>query len=131
MDIFIKATAGILIAVVLSLILSRQGKDYSVLLIIAVCAMVGGAVLQYLERILDFVSVLTAEGQLNSDFLSVIFKAVGISLLCEITTMICADSGNQAMGKMIRLLSTSVILWLSIPMFTELLELVKKITGSL
>lgn len=129
MDILIKSAAGILIAVVMSLILSRQGKEYAVLLVICVCCMVGAASMIYIEKILSFIKSLESIGNLNSELLSVLFKCVGIGLLSEITTTICTDSGNSALGKMLQILSTSVILWLCIPMFTKLLELVQQVLG--
>lgn len=125
-----KSAAGVLVAVVMSLILSRQGKDYAVLLVICVCCMVGAASIIYIEKIVIFVKNLESIGNLNSELLSVLFKCVGIGLLSEITTTICTDSGNSALGKMLQILSASVILWLCIPMFTKLLELVQQVLGA-
>ena len=124
-----KSAAGVLIAVVMSLVLSRQGKDYAVLLVICVCCMVGAASIIYIEKIVDFMKSLESIGNLNHELLSVLFKCVGIGLLSEITTTICTDSGNTALGKMLQILSASVILWLCIPMFTKLLELVQQVLG--
>lgn len=129
MDVFMKSAAGVLIAVVMSLVLSRQGKDYAVLLVICVCCMVGAASIIYIEKIVDFMKSLESIGNLNHELLSVLFKCVGIGLLSEITTTICTDSGNTALGKMLQILSASVILWLCIPMFTKLLELVQQVLG--
>ncbi len=131
MDIFIKAAAGVLIAVVVSLILSREGKDFSILLVICVSFMVGVTALSYVEKILEFIRSLESVGNLNSQLLAILFKSVGIGLICEITTMICADSGNSALGKMIQILSTVVILWLCIPLFSKLLELIQQVLGGI
>ena len=130
MELFIKAAAGVLIAVVISLVLSRQSKDFATLLIICVCCMVGVTALVYIEKIIDFIKKLENTGNLNPQLISILFKSVGIGLLTEITTMICSDSGNAAMGKIIQILSTSVILWLCIPLFEQLLELVQQVMGS-
>ncbi len=130
MDIFLKATAGVLITVVISLVLSKQGKDFSTMLIISVCAMVAVGAFSYLQKILQFVEMLDSVGNLNSEFISIMLKAVGIGLLSEITVLICSDSGHSALGKVIQMLSTAVILWLCIPLFTELLELTKNLLGN-
>lgn len=130
MDIFIKASAGVLIAAVLSLILSKQNKDFSVLLVICVCSMVAVACFRYLRNIIEFVQLLESKAKLNSDMISILLKSVGIGLLSEITSMICTDSGNAAFGKVIQFMSSAVILWLSIPLFTQLLELVESVLGA-
>lgn len=125
MDIFIKAAAGILVTVVICLILSKYSKDYSVILVICVCSMVALIAMEYLQKIITFVEKLISAGNLNHELVDILFKAVGIGLLTEITSLICTDAGNVALSKAIQLLSSAVILWLCIPLFTELLELVE------
>ncbi len=130
MDIFVKASAGVLIATVISLVLSKQGKDFSVLLVICVCCMMAVACFRYLQEIIDFIKLLENKAKLNRDLISILLKSVGIGLLSEITSMICTDSGNAAFGKVIQLMSSAVILWLSIPLFTQLIELVESVLGT-
>ena len=131
MDIFLKATAGILIAVVLSVILSKQNKDYSVLLVLGVCCMVFVTAMQYLERIMEFLRKLEAISNVSSDLLQILFKVVGIAMISEITVTICSDAGNSAMGKVVQILSACVNLWICIPLFDRLLELVRTILGAI
>lgn len=131
MDIFVKASAVVLMAVVLSLVLSKYGRDYSIILIICVCVIVAGAAVNYLDAVIEFVHMLQEKGQLDGAFVSVLLKAVGIGILSEITMMICTDSGNAALGKVIQFLSTAVILWLCIPLFTELMSKIESILGNI
>lgn len=130
MDIFIKAVAGVLVAAIVTLILAKQGKDFSVLLVICVCCMVTVTALGYLQKIMDFLNLLQIKGNLNKDLIAILLKSVGIGVLSEITGMICTDSGNAALGKVIQFLSASVILWLCIPLFTQLLELIESVLGA-
>jgi stage III sporulation protein AD len=130
MDIFVKAVAGILIAVVMCLILSKHGKDYAVILVICVCCMVAASAMGFLQHVFAFVDKLQSIGDLNSELMEILFKTVGIGLLSEITSMICIDSGNAAFGKAIQFLSAAISLWICIPLFTELLSLVEGILGA-
>ena len=131
MDILLKAVAGVLLAVIASLILSRQGKDFSILLVISVCCMICSTAVAYYLQIFEFIGTLERIGNLNSELISIILKAVGIGILTEITVLICSDSGNAALGKVIQMLSSAVIIWLCIPLFTELLGLVEGILNYL
>lgn len=131
MDIFIKACAGILISVVLILVLSKQSKDMTVLLVISACCMVISAAFSYLESVLSFFYKLEELGNLNSSLLKTLLKATGIGMLTEIIQLICSDSGNAALGKSLQILGTAVIIWLSIPLFSELLDLAGNILGAL
>ena len=130
MDIFIKATAGILIAVVLSIVLSKENKDISILLVIIVCSMVAAVAIGYLQKIMAFIEKLERIGNLNSSLIKILLKCVGIGLLSQITSMICTDSGNAAMGKVLQILASAVVLWLCVPLFTQLLELVENMMGA-
>ena len=127
MDIILKATAGILIAVVLTLILNRQGKEFSLLLVVFVCCVVLVLALKYYKEIFDFINELQGYGNLNYKMVSIILKAVATALLSEITVLICQDSGNAALGKTIQILSSVIIIHLCLPLFTELLELVETV----
>lgn len=130
MDIFLKTIAGILISVVLGLILSRQGKDMALLLSVTVCCMIVTAAVLYLKPVIAFFKKLESIGNLDSQMLKILFKAVGIGLLAEITSLICEDSGNTALAKGLQFLAAAVILWISIPLLNELLTLLETILGA-
>lgn len=125
MDNFIKAAAVVLVTVVMCLILSKQGKDYSAVLVICVSCMIAIVAMGYIQNILAFINKLISAGNLNQDLVEILYKTVGIGFLTEITSMICTDAGNTALAKSIQFLSSAVILWLCIPLFTQLLELVE------
>lgn len=127
MDIFIKSAAGTLIALVMYLILAKQGKDLSALLTAAVCCMLAMAAMQYFEPVVTFIGRLQQISGLEPEILQIILRAVGIGLLAEITSLICADAGNAALGKALQFLATGVVLWLSIPLFTELIDLIEEL----
>ncbi len=127
MELFLKATAGILITLVVYLILAKQGKDFSLLLTVAVCCMIATAAMHYLRPVIDFFDKLQALGNLNLQLLNILIKTVGIALISEITAHICTDTGNAALGKTLQILASAVVLWLSLPLFTSLIDLIEEI----
>lgn len=131
MTSFLQVIAGALITVVLGLSLNRQGKDITLLLGAAVCCMILTVAMVYLEPIVEFIQSLQQLGGLDDSMMSILFKAVGIGLIAEIASLICADSGNGALGKAIHILASAAVLWLSIPMMRSLLELIQKIVGEI
>lgn len=130
MDIFIKAAAGIFIAVILGLTLAKQGKDISLLLTVLVCCMVVTAAVTYLQPVITFLERLQALGNLEQNMFQTLLKAVGIGLIAELMMLICNDAGNTSLGKTLQILATAVIVWLSIPMLDALLELIDGILGA-
>lgn len=129
MGLYWKAAAAVLLAVVMILMLRRQ--ELGVVLGIAVCAMVAMAAAEYLRPVWELLDSLQSMGELDGELIAVLLKAVGIGLVTEIACMVCADSGNAALGKALQLLGTTVILWMSIPLFTMLLELIQNILEGL
>ena len=113
-----------MLAVVLIWTLRRQ--EMGVLLGMAVCAMVMAVAMAYLGPVLELVETLQVLGDLDGDMTAILLKSVGIGLVTEIAGLICADSGNASLGKSLQLLGTVVILWLSVPLFTSLLELIQE-----
>ena len=119
-----------MISVVLGLVLSKQGKDMALLLSVTVCCMIVTAAFMYLKPVVTFFKKLEAMGNLDNQMLKILLKAVGIGLLAEITSLICTDAGNAALGKGLQFLATAVILWISIPLLNELLTLLETILGA-
>ena len=131
MDIFVKTLCGVLIALVLYLVLAKQGKEISLMLTIAVCCMIAVAAVKYFKPVIDFIEKLQTLGQLDTEMVSIVLKSAGIGMLAEITSMICNDAGNSAMGKTLQILTAAVVLWMSVPLFTSLIELIEEILLSI
>lgn len=63
--------------------------------------------------------------------LGILLKAVGIGLVSEIAGLVCTDAGNGSLGKTLQMLGSAVILYLSLPIFTAMLELIREILREL
>lgn len=127
MDTFFKATGCVLAALVIYLILAKQNKDFSLLLSVSVCVLIAVIAVRYLEPVFDLVDKLCTVGNLDGQMVEILLKSVGIALISEIVEHICQDAGNGSMGKTVQILAGGVILWLCVPMFTSLMELLEEI----
>lgn len=130
MDIFLKATIGSLVALILYLILGKHGKDISTLLTLAVCCMLGISAMQCFKPVIDFLQQLKQISNLNSDMFQTILRTVGIGLLSEIASLICIDAGNAALGKTLQMLAGAVVLWLSLPILSQFTDLIEEVLKS-
>ena len=129
MELYFKGAAGILLAAVLGLALQKQEKDLSAVLTAAVIAMAAVLMLRLLEPVTELLRQLEQVGNLRSDALELLLKAAGIGLTAEVAGLVCADAGNAALAKMLRLLGTAAILRLSVPLFTALLACITEMVG--
>lgn len=130
MNIFIKATACVLTALILWLCLYKHTKELSVLLTLGVCAIVLIAAISFIRPITEFISKIQKIANIDHDLLAIILKVVGIGMVAEFSSLICKDAGNESMGKALQILSSVVVLWISLPVFEKLFSLLDKILGA-
>lgn len=122
-----KAAAGALITAILGIILQRQGKEYALVLVLAVSAMGACLALTYINPVISFLEQLCSLSNLDAEVLKILLKAVGVGLIGEIAGTVCADSGNGSLGKMLQLLGAAVILWISLPILQQTMELIVEV----
>lgn len=131
MELYLRGCVGAILAVILCLTLGKQGGQTGILLTMAASCMVCLIALNYLEPVMDFMEQLEELGALDGSLVTILLKAAGIGFLSEIACLVCADAGNSALGKSLQILGSGVILWLSVPLFQALLELLQQILGGI
>lgn len=131
MTLFLQVCAAVLLTVILVLALKKHNKEIATILAIITCAMTAIAALHYLQPVLQFLYTLESVGGLDDAMVKLLLKASGIGLITEIAVLVCKDADNESMGKSMQLLGFATILYLSMPLFTALLELLQEILGEL
>lgn len=127
MDIFYKTLGGAMIALLITLVMSGVGKDYSLLLGLLTCCMITTVALAYMEPIMSYFRQLEDLIPLDNGILGILLKITGIGIIGEIASLICNDSGNSALGKTLQLMTGVTILWMALPLLQMLMDLVAEI----
>lgn len=131
MTLFWKTLGLAMVALILALVVGKREKDFGLLVTLAACCALAGAAAEYLAPVLDFFRELEAAAGISSDMLGLLLKALGIGLVGEIGGAVCADGGNGSLAKQLQILSNAAIAYLSLPIFSGLLELIREILGEL
>lgn len=131
METFLQALGLTLIGVILTLIVGKQSADMSLLLSMGVCVMVCLAGAAYLGSLVDFLGEIRILGGLDREILSLLLKCAGIGLLSRISGLICADAGQSAMGKAVEILANAAVLFLSLPLLRQMVELIQEVLGQI
>ena len=129
MELYWTAAAAVLIGLVVGQAISQ--KDLALVLTMICSVMVGLILISYLEPVVEFLTELRQFGDLQGNMLNILLKSLGIGIVTQIIQMVCKDSGNSSLGQAVQLLGTAVILWLSLPVFTSLMDIIQKILGDL
>ena len=77
-----------------------------------------------ISQIVGVINDYTNKASINNKFVIVLLKITGIAILTEFAVSICKDSGESAIASKIDLGGKIIIISISIPIITALLELV-------
>lgn len=120
-----------LLTCILIIITGKQNKDIALILSIAGTIAVSAISVSFLTPVIDYMRQLSQAASFSTAHLNVLMKATGVGLVAELAATVCSDSGNASLGNVIRLMSSAVILWLSVPVFQALMKLIGSILGEI
>ena len=105
-----------IVAVILALSLKSRNPEYSTFISVAVCI------------VLLFVCVsrmtLTDKIRMDSTYLVILVKLIGIAYICEFAASISKDAGYSAVASQIELLGKLTMLVVSLPVFMQVVQTV-------
>lgn len=130
MDLFWKASALAVICVILGLTLKKWDGNFFLLLSLLACCMLGTAVVSYMKPVITMIERLDTMGSLGDNTVKILLKIVGTGIVGEMVSLICADAGNASVGKLMEVLTSCAVLWLSIPIIDGLVNLIIEILGA-
>lgn len=116
-----------LTATILCKLLGDYNKSYALALSLAVCVIVMAFVLSYIQPIISTVESLFARASVNSAYVQILFKAIGICYVTQFAYDICKDSGENAIATQVELGGKVALLLLSLPLFEGLLGIVERL----
>lgn len=114
-------------ALIIIIILKQYRPEFAVYVSLIAGALILLLVLGKLEGIMALLNNLASLSGVNGQFLSILIKITGIALLTEFAVSICQDSGESAIANKVDLGGKVIIISLSIPILSSLLETVLKI----
>ena len=127
MEEIIKIIGIALIALVIIIILRQYKPEYAIYV-----SMIAGILILFLsvEKITGIINLLQSisdKTYINKSFLSILLKITGIAFLTEFAVSVCSDAGEKAIASKIEIGSKVIIITMSIPIITSLLELIIEI----
>lgn len=116
-----------LIALVIILILKQYKPEYAIYVSLIAGILILTLSLGQLSGIINLLKDISSKANINTKFLSLLLKITGISFLTEFAVSVSKDSGETAIANKIDLGGKVLIIVISIPIITALLETVLKI----
>ena len=79
--------------------------------------------LQMIEQIQLLLNGMIEKSGIDTEHTKILFKSLGICLVCQIASDTCKDSGEGAVAAKIELFGKLSVLMVSFPLFSEVLSL--------
>ena len=116
-----------LLALVIIVILKQYKPEFAIYVSMIAGVLILVLAIQKLTGIINLLQSLANKTYINKSFLSILLKITGIAFITEFAVSICSDAGEKAIASKIEIGSKVIIIAMSIPIITSLLELVIEI----
>lgn len=123
----IKIIGIALIALIIIILLKQYKPEFAIYISLLTGVLILLLVMDQLSEIISLLQSLATKASINSSFLSLLLKITGIAFLAEFAVSVCKDAGEGAIASKIEIGSKIIIIAMSIPIISSLLEIVLKI----
>ncbi len=123
----IKIIGVALVALIIIILLKQYRPEFAIYISLLTGVLILLLVMDKLAGIIALLQSLASKASINSTFLSLLIKITGIAFLAEFAVSICKDSGEGAIASKIEIGSKIIIISMSIPIISSLLEIILKI----
>ena len=116
-----------LLALIIIVILKQYKPEFAIYVSMVAGVLILVLSIQKLTGIINLLQSLANKTYINKSVLSMLLKITGIAFITEFAVSICSDAGEKAIASKIEIGSKVIIIAMSIPIITSLLELVIEI----
>ena len=116
-----------LIALIIIILLKQYKPEFAIYISLLTGALILLLLVDQLTGIVNLIQSIAGKANINSQFLALLIKITGIAFLSEFAVSICRDSGEGAIASKIELGSKIIIISMSIPIISSLLEIILEI----
>ena len=126
MDI-IKIIGIALIGLIIIILLKQYRPEFAIYISLLIGVLILLLVMDELTGIINLLQTFASKASINSDFIALLIKITGIAFLSEFAVSICKDSGEAAIASKIEIGSKIIIISMSIPILSALLEIILRV----
>lgn len=100
------------------------GKEYSVYIKLAAGAAVLSVIILYISPVTETIYMLYEKSAADNEYLTILFKALGICYITQFTSDICRDCGENTLAVQAELAGKIALMVLALPLFGTLSEII-------
>ena len=111
-----------LIGLITVIILKQYRPEYSIYISLIAGMLIIFLIMDKLSGIVNLLTSISEKASINNKYIKILLKITGIAILTEFAVSICQDSGESAIANKIDIGGKVMIITISIPIISSLLE---------
>ena len=116
-----------LISLIIIIVVKQYKPEFAIYVSIIAGVLILYLIMEKLEGIINLLKTISSKSGINNQFLELLLKITGIAFLAEFAINLCKDSGEGAIASKIEMGSKVIIVSMSIPIISSLLEVILKL----
>lgn len=128
MDVVKIAALG-LAGTLLGIMMKGQKKEYELFISMGACLCIFYFIVTKLEIVLSVVNRMQDYVRIDTGYVGLLLKMIGITYISEFSSNLCKDAGYQAIAGQIEMFGKLSILTISMPVLLVLLETIGEFLG--
>ena len=117
-----------MVSTIMILLLKAKRPDMAISLAVITGVIIFFIVIFKIQGVVNIIEKYIEKSNINMFYVNILLKIIGISYIAEFGAEICRDAGAGSIASKIELSGKIIIITLSIPIITSLLEMILKIS---
>ena len=104
----------------------KNGKtEYGIYISVALSLIIFGGLLGRLQILINSIREISSYITNETEYITTLFKMIGITYICELASSICKDAGYQTISQQIEIFGKLSVFVLGMPVLITLLQTVR------
>lgn len=112
------------VAVIMIVTLRPKNGEIALMLTISCSVIILVSVLSQVSAVMDTINNIIAVSDINTSYVAILLKVIGICLITEFTVNTCKDAGSQALANNVSLAGKIMVTITSLPLYADILNTV-------
>lgn len=112
------------VAVIMIVTLRPKNGEIALMLTISCSVIILVSVFSQVSAVMDTINNIIAVSDINTSYVAILLKVIGICLITEFTVNTCKDAGSQALANNVSLAGKIMVTITSLPLYADILNTV-------
>ena len=114
-----------IVAAIIAVVLKQHRPEFALMVSVGAGVLILGGVLVGMLPVISQIRQIFSATAVPQQYIQILFQALGLCFVTQIACDACKDAGESAIGAKIELAGKISVLVISLPLFTQVLDIVR------